>query len=87
MPTSEQTNEWPSTLRVDSLIILLTVHRGAEQPRIQTEVHGHLLVRSLIRSHRSLVELAPSCSLRSRAPLRSLARSLSHSVARGTVID
>ena len=31
------------------------VHYGRKQPRIQTEVLGHSLVRSLVRSHRSLV--------------------------------
>ena len=31
------------------------LHYGPEQPRIQTEVIGHSLVRSLVRSHRSLV--------------------------------
>ena len=30
-------------------------HYGREQPRIQTAVLGHSLVRSLVRSHRSLV--------------------------------
>ena len=32
-------------------------HYGRKQPRIQTEVVGHSLVRSLVRSHRSLVRL------------------------------
>ena len=32
-------------------------HCGLEQPRIETEVLGHSLVRSLVRSHRSLVRL------------------------------
>ena len=66
----------------------IEVHCGPEQLKIQTEVLGHSLVRSLVRSHRSLVELAPPCSLRSRAPLRSLVRSLAHfahSLTRGTV--
>ena len=31
------------------------VHSGAKQPRIGTKVQGHLLVRSLVRSHRSLI--------------------------------
>ena len=29
------------------------LHYGQKQPRIQTEVLGHSLVRSLVRSHRS----------------------------------
>ena len=37
-----------------------------EQPKIQTAVRGHSLIRSLVRS------LAPDNSLRSRPPLRSL---------------
>ena len=36
------------------------MHYGPEQPRIQTEVLGHSLVRSLVRSHRSLTSLTPS---------------------------
>merc|ERR1712136_322498 len=32
-------------------------HYGRKQPRIQTEVLGHSLVRSLVPSHRSLVRL------------------------------
>ena len=58
-------------------------HYGLKQPKIQTAVLGHSLVRSLVHSHRSLVRL-----LRSRPPLRSLIRSLAHfahSLARGTV--
>ena len=33
------------------------VHYGPEHARIQTEVLGHSLVRSLVRSHRSIVRL------------------------------
>ena len=33
-------------------------HYGRKQPRIQTVVLGHSLVRSLVRSHRSLVRFA-----------------------------
>ena len=66
----------------------VTFHYGQKQPRIQTEVLGHSLVRSLVRSHRSLIRLlqtarfahtrslAADGSLRSRPPLRSLIRSL-----------
>ena len=50
----------------------LEIHCGPEYPKIQTEVLGHSLVRSLVRSHRSFV--------------RSLAH-FAHSLARGTVID
>ena len=35
------------------------MHCGPDQPRIQTAVLGHLLVRSLVRSHRSLTLLTP----------------------------
>ena len=51
---------------------------------------GHSLIRSLICSHHSLVELALPRLLCSRAPLRSLVRLLAHfadSLARGTVND
>ena len=41
----------------------MAAHSGPEQPRIQSEVLGHSLVSLLVRSHRSLVELAPPCSL------------------------
>ena len=33
------------------------MHYGLEQPKIQTAVLGHSLVRSLIRLHRSLIHL------------------------------
>ena len=33
------------------------MHCGLEQPRLQAEVLGHSLVRSLVRSHSSLVRL------------------------------
>ena len=36
---------------------LLPMHYGRKQPRIQTVVLGHSLVRSLVRSYRSLVRL------------------------------
>ena len=49
---------------------------GQNSQKYTTKVLGHWLVRLLVRSHRSLVELAPPYSLCSRAPLRSLARSL-----------
>ena len=37
------------------LFCLIHLHYGPKQPRIQIEVLGHLLVHSLVRSHRSLV--------------------------------
>ena len=58
--------------------VLFESHCGPEQPRIQTAVLSHSLVLSLVRSQRSLVELAPHYSLRSRALLRSLIRSLAY---------
>ena len=60
------------------------LHCGQEQTRIQTEVLSHLLVRSLIRSHSSLIRLL--CT----APLHLLVRLLAHfahSRAHGTVND
>merc|ERR1719383_1265626 len=69
------------------IVLVAPLHCGPEQPKIQTEVLGLTLVRSLAPLTRSL---APDSSLRSRPPLRSLARSLAHfahSQARGTVID
>ena len=75
-------------------MIQWVVHYGRKQPRIQTEVLGHSLVRLLAPLTPSLVPLTPSlappCSLPSRALQRSLVRSLSpftHSFARGTVND
>ena len=38
-------------------ILCHLMHYGRQQPRIQIEVLGHLLVRSLVRSHRSLAPL------------------------------
>ena len=43
------------------------LHYGLEQPKIQTVVLGHLLVRLLIRPHRSLV-----CLLRTARFARAL---------------
>ena len=65
---------------------------GPEQPRIQTEVLGHLLVRSIVCSHCSVLtrSLAPHYSLHLRAPLRSLICLLAHyahSLAHGKVRD
>ena len=60
---------------------------GPELPRIQIEVLGHSLSHSLAPLTHSF---APHYSLRSRASLRSLVRSLAHfahSLARGTVND
>ena len=53
--------------------LLLLFHYEPDQPKNQTLVLGHSLVRSLALLTRLL---APPCSLRSRAPLHSLARSL-----------
>ena len=50
------------------------MHYGPEQPRIQTEVLGHSLVRSLIRSQRSLVFLLRTAHFAALSCL--LARSL-----------
>ena len=44
-------------LPVTSCHLLSPLHYGLEQPKIQTAVPGHSLVRSLVRSHRSLVRL------------------------------
>ena len=42
--------------------LVFEVHYGLEQAKIQTAVLGHLLVRSLVRSHRSLIRLLrPAC--------------------------
>ena len=58
------------------------LHYGRKQPRIKTEVLGHLLVRSLAPLTRLL---APDCLLHSRPPLRSLIGSLALFLARGKV--
>ena len=57
-----------------------TCHCGPEQPRVQTLELGYLLVRLLVRSHRSLVRLL--CTTHFAHMLR-----CAHSRARGTVID
>ena len=52
-------------------------HYGRKQPRIQTVVLGHSLVRSLVRSHRSLVRLLRTVRFaRALRCAHSLARSL-----------
>ena len=57
------------------------LHCGPEQPRIQTEVLGHSLVHSLIRSHRSFVHLlCTDCFARVLH-----CAYLPHSLAHGTV--
>ena len=64
-------------------ILCHLMHYGRQQPRIQIEVLGHSVVRSLAPLTHSL---APDCSIRSRPPLRSLVRSLAdfaYSLARG----
>ena len=54
-----------------------TVHYGQEQPRIQTEVLGHSLVRLLVRSYRSLVRLLRTARVaRALRCAHSFARSL-----------
>ena len=62
-------------------------HYGPKQPRIQTEVLGHSLVRSLVRSHCSLVRLLRTarfaCALHCAHSLAHFA----HSLARVTVND
>ena len=49
----------PSTTTTTTMTTFesLPAHFGPEQPKIQTEVLGHSLVRSLVRSHRSLPRL------------------------------
>ena len=59
-------------------------HYGRKQPRIQTEVLGHSLVRSLIRSHRSLIRLLRTARFARCSLVRSLAH-FAHSLARGKV--
>ena len=62
-----------------------TVHCGPEQPRIQTALLGHSLVRSLVRSHRSLVRLLQTARFaRALRCAHSLAH-FAHSLARGKV--
>ena len=39
------------------MVLYSTLHSGPEQPKIQTEILGHPLVRSLVCSHHSLVHL------------------------------
>ena len=60
------------------------LHSGPEQPRIQMRVLGHLLVRSFIRSHHSLIRLFRIARF-TRALNRSVARSHTYSRGRGTV--
>ena len=68
---SNTTKESCVDLELDVSYLLL-LHRGPEQPVKQTEVLGHSLVRSLVRSHRSLVRLLRTtrfaCSLTSLTP-------------------
>ena len=60
----------------------IVTHYGLEQPKIQTAVLGHSLLRSLVRSHHSLVRLlqtariAPSTALSFAHTLTSLTPSL-----------
>ena len=64
--------------QIRGMFLMMPWHFGLEQPKIQTAVLGHSLVRSLAPLTRSL---APDCSLRSCPPLRSLVRSLAPSAA------
>ena len=71
-------------------VILLAVHYGPEQPRIQNEVLGHSLVRSLALLTHSLARSAHSFAW--YALIASLTRSaalthFAHSLACGTVND
>ena len=59
------------------------LHYGRKQPRIQTEVLGHSLVRSLVHSHRSLVcLLCTACFACRLRCAHSFACSLTPSLAR-----
>ena len=69
-----------STLAV--VIIGSPLHRGLEQTRIETELLGHSLVRSLVRSHHSLVRLLQTACF---ARALRCAHSFAHSLARGKV--
>ena len=64
------------TLVATDVLVLwvAALHYGRLQPRIQTAVLGHSLVRLLVRSHRSLIRLLRFAY--SAALTRSLARSL-----------
>ena len=73
-------------------------HYGPKQQRIQTEVLGHSLIHSLVRSHRSLIRMlrtarfarALRCAHSFARSLTSLTPSLPHfapSLARGKVND
>ena len=54
---------------------------GRTNMKSPRRVLGHSLIRSLVRSQQLVHSLAPNCSLRSGAPLRSFARSLAYSFA------
>ena len=65
--------------------LMLAVHYGPEQPRIQTEVLGHSLVRLLVRPDHSLI-----CLLHTACFAYALRRAhwfIHHSRARGKVND
>ena len=64
--TSERTGEWPSSLSIDFIVILPTVHS---------------LLRSLVRPHHSLIRLLPTaCFSRALRCAHSFLRSLTHSL-------
>ena len=66
----------------------LSFYIGSKQPRIGSEVLGHSLVRSLIRSHCSLIRLIrAACFARALCSAHLFTRSLTHSQARGKVND
>ena len=62
----------------------LRLHRGPEQPRIQTEVLGHSLVCLLVHSHHSHIRLLRPTHF---ARVLRCARLLAHSLARGKLND
>ena len=60
--TSERRSEWPSTLRVDFIVILPIADCFKDDflgkdLKSTRKVLGHLFLRSLARSHRSLIRL------------------------------
>ena len=85
-------SSWPisSRIQLPSLwsspaLKMRPTHCGLEQTRIETKVMGHSLVRSRIRSHRSLVRLLRTARFaRALRCAHSLAH-FAHSLARGKV--
>ena len=64
---------------------MLQVHCGQEQPRMQTEVVGHSLVRLLVCSHHSLVRLLRTARFARALHCAHLFAHFAHSFARGKV--